>query len=99
MTRYFVHNGEDYDASYTSEAEARKAAERALDNWRDDARNEDGWSDDVARVAWGEVREIATAIPHAGSVDEDGMDDDGVDYELRGMEKPSDHAPIWLELS
>jgi exodeoxyribonuclease III len=25
--------------------------------------------------------------------------DAGVDYELRGMEKPSDHAPIWLELS
>ena len=24
--------------------------------------------------------------------------DAGVDYELRGMEKPSDHAPIWLEL-
>ncbi|MGH8353704.1 MAG: exodeoxyribonuclease III [Pseudomonas sp.] len=23
----------------------------------------------------------------------------GVDYDLRGMEKPSDHAPIWLELS
>lgn len=23
----------------------------------------------------------------------------GVDYELRSMEKPSDHAPIWLELS
>lgn len=22
----------------------------------------------------------------------------GVDYELRGMEKPSDHAPIWLQL-
>jgi exodeoxyribonuclease-3 len=22
----------------------------------------------------------------------------GVDYHLRGMEKPSDHAPIWLEL-
>jgi exodeoxyribonuclease-3 len=25
--------------------------------------------------------------------------DAGVDYELRAMEKPSDHAPIWLELS
>jgi exodeoxyribonuclease-3 len=25
--------------------------------------------------------------------------DAGVDYDLRGMEKPSDHAPIWLELS
>ncbi|QAX81931.1 exodeoxyribonuclease III [Candidatus Pseudomonas adelgestsugas] len=23
----------------------------------------------------------------------------GVDYELRGLEKPSDHAPIWLELN
>jgi exodeoxyribonuclease-3 len=25
--------------------------------------------------------------------------DAGIDYELRSMEKPSDHAPIWLELS
>lgn len=25
--------------------------------------------------------------------------DAGVDYELRGMEKPSDHAPIWLEIA
>ena len=25
--------------------------------------------------------------------------DAGIDYELRAMEKPSDHAPIWLELS
>ena len=24
--------------------------------------------------------------------------DAGVDYELRGMDKPSDHAPIWLEI-
>jgi len=23
----------------------------------------------------------------------------GVDYDLRGMDKPSDHAPIWLELN
>ena len=27
------------------------------------------------------------------------LKDAGIDYELRGMEKPSDHAPIWLELS
>jgi len=25
--------------------------------------------------------------------------DAGIDYDLRAMEKPSDHAPIWLELS
>ena len=23
--------------------------------------------------------------------------DAGIDYELRGIEKPSDHAPIWAE--
>lgn len=27
------------------------------------------------------------------------LKDAGIDYELRGMEKPSDHAPIWLELT
>ncbi len=25
--------------------------------------------------------------------------DAGVDYDIRGMEKPSDHAPIWIELN
>ncbi|PAU66328.1 exodeoxyribonuclease III [Pseudomonas sp. PIC25] len=27
------------------------------------------------------------------------LKDAGVDYDLRGMERPSDHAPIWLELN
>lgn len=27
------------------------------------------------------------------------LKDAGIDYDLRAMEKPSDHAPIWLELS
>ncbi|MDQ7986943.1 exodeoxyribonuclease III [Pseudomonas sp. G34] len=27
------------------------------------------------------------------------LKDAGIDYELRGMEKPSDHAPIWLQLA
>ena len=27
------------------------------------------------------------------------LQDAGIDYDLRGMEKPSDHAPIWLELA
>lgn len=25
--------------------------------------------------------------------------DAGIDYEIRGMEKPSDHAPLWVEIS
>ena len=26
------------------------------------------------------------------------LKDAGIDYDLRSMDKPSDHAPIWLEL-
>jgi len=37
---------------------------------------------------------ILTSAPLLGRVK-----DAGVDYDLRGMEKPSDHAPIWLEFS
>ena len=29
----------------------------------------------------------------------DKVTDAGIDYELRGMEKPSDHAPVWTELA
>jgi exodeoxyribonuclease-3 len=29
---------------------------------------------------------------------QDKLRDAGVDYDLRGMDKPSDHAPIWLQL-
>jgi exodeoxyribonuclease-3 len=25
--------------------------------------------------------------------------DAGVDYDIRGMQKPSDHAPVWIELN
>jgi exodeoxyribonuclease-3 len=25
--------------------------------------------------------------------------DAGIDYEIRGMDKPSDHAPVWAEFS
>jgi exodeoxyribonuclease-3 len=28
----------------------------------------------------------------------DKVKDAGVAYDLRGMEKPSDHAPIWVDL-
>lgn len=94
MTRYYVHDGESYDASYTTPEEARKAAIRALDGWRDDARANDGWADEAASVAWGEVREIATAIPHAGAAEEDGLDDRGVDYELRAPDEDMVRAAL-----
>ena len=29
----------------------------------------------------------------------DRCEESGIDYELRGIEKPSDHAPIWSQFS
>jgi hypothetical protein len=76
--RFFAHDGESYDASYTTAEEARKAAEAALDRWRTDARDEDGWADEVEAVAWGEVIERAEAVPDEQSE----VEDAGCDYRL-----------------
>ncbi len=76
--RFFVHDGESYDASYTSAADAQKAAEAALDRWRTDAHDEDGWADEVESVAWGEVIERAEAVPDEQSE----VEDAGCDYRL-----------------
>lgn len=83
--RYFVHDGDGYDSSYTSPDEARKAAENAIDRWKADARDNDGWADEVTAVAWGEVIERAEAVP-----DEHAEDDEerGVDYRLTNCRVP-----------
>ena len=61
-------------------------------------RFEDG--DLQAKVAWLVATGVQTLI--CGAVSQPihhALVDAGIDYELRGMEKPSDHAPIWLELN
>lgn len=82
--RFFVFDGESYDATHTSPDDARKAAEKALDGWRKDATS-DGWADEVRSVAWGEVIERAEAVP-----DEHVEDDEerGVDYRLTNCQVP-----------
>ncbi|HSP57333.1 MAG TPA: exodeoxyribonuclease III, partial [Halomonas sp.] len=40
------------------------------------------------------IDHILVSAPLAGHVI-----DAGIDYDLRGMEKPSDHAPVWTELA
>lgn len=81
--RFFVFDGESYDATHTSPDDARKAAEKALDGWRQDADTE--WADEVRSVAWGEVIERAEAVP-----DEHAEDDEerGVDYRLTNCRGP-----------
>ena len=85
VRRFFVFDGDGYDSSYTSPDEARKAALNAIDRWAADARDNDGWADEVRSVAWGEVIERAKEVP-----DEHAEDDEerGVDYRLTNCRVP-----------
>jgi hypothetical protein len=68
---------------HATREEAKKAAEDALDAYRDDA--PEGWSDDVEDVCYGQVlgRVVETyrkERPDGVALDEDRRGSDGVDY-------------------
>lgn len=56
MDRWFCFDGWDY-RTFTSAADARRAAENALESFRVDAWASGSWSDAVRRVSWGHVLE------------------------------------------
>lgn len=57
MAQYFVDNG-DGTEYYDTEAEARKAAQ----DWIDEYRTLPEWDETVERVCWGVVREYAKCV-------------------------------------
>jgi hypothetical protein len=56
MDRWFCFDGWDY-RTFASAADARRAAEDALESFRVDAWASGVWSDAVRRVSWGHVLE------------------------------------------
>ena len=56
--RFFVDTGDGYEL-WETEEEARAAAQSAIEYWRTIADPE--WPEEVERVCWGEIREMATA--------------------------------------
>ena len=56
MNRWFCFDGWDY-RTFASAADARRAAEDALESFRVDAWASGTWSEAVRRVSWGHVLE------------------------------------------
>lgn len=71
---WYYYDPEDGFVQVSTEEEARSRAAEAIDLYRDDARFDGEWPDDVEHVCWGRIVECATEA-------EDG--EDSVDYELR----------------
>jgi hypothetical protein len=102
--RFWSFDGDCRDTHATAE-EARKACERALDDYRDDAG--DGWDEAVTSIMWGEIREL---VVETKRVDEEQAraENDGelppnwpdgcdavVDYALR----PTTPAPTYVAIA
>ncbi len=62
MALYFSYDpeGDGFTIHNTAE-EAKKASEADLDCTRDYA-SDDGWSDSVCHICWGEIKEVATKV-------------------------------------
>lgn len=67
--RFFSFDGETYTTHETPE-EARTFAADAIEFFRREAGIDGEWQDEVARVAWGEIREHAEAQPDEQSEDD-----------------------------
>lgn len=70
---WFVYDP-DYSGMefYATEAEAKAAAEKALDFWRGEAISDGEWSDEVESLIWGRVYQSVVEVPiDCGESDED----------------------------
>jgi hypothetical protein len=73
MKRFFVDTGDGVHYVSTEE-EARKLAAGCLAEFRECARLEGEWRDEVESVCWGELRQSATAFSVG--------DNEGVDFQM-----------------
>jgi hypothetical protein len=79
MARYFINTGDGLEFASTEE-EARKVANEAIDFWRRAAVQDGEWDDEVVSVFWGEIRERAKGI-NLG-ID---PDSEAFDYQLQAL--------------
>jgi len=75
MNRFFVDTGDGVHFVGTEE-EARKLAAGCLAEFRECARLEGEWRDEVDSICWGEIRETAKAVSA-------GKDGEYTDYQLK----------------
>lgn len=87
MKEWFSHDPEGHGLEFhETEAEAKAAAEKALDDYRDDAG--DGWAESVTGVCWGRL--FGQIVETERKPAEEGEPfDETVDYGLKGLGHPA----------
>ena len=79
--RYFAYSPETGFDTYETSAEAKGAAEEALQAYRDVA--DDMWDEEVTGVCWGEIKQKAVELPTGELINDYG--DYVADFELRDV--------------
>jgi hypothetical protein len=84
--QWFSYDPEDGLETHDTPEQAKAAAEKSLDEYRDNAAG-DGWYENVEMICWGAVhgQVVETKrveIPDGVTVDDMGQGDDGEDYSL-----------------
>ena len=62
MSKFFSYDPEDGFQLHATEDEAKERAQIALDNYRDNAIDDNGWGEEVEGVCWGNVRQNVVEI-------------------------------------
>jgi len=62
MERYFVNTGDGIEYRNTEE-DARDLARKALESWRENARQNGEWNEEAEHVFWGKIQEVAVPMP------------------------------------
>lgn len=86
---------------HLTEPRARGAALLALDHYRDDCRDSDGWAEEVDRVCYGQILGVVVETGRGIEVEGDPVAEEWVDYGLRPVAStptPADPALMGLDL-
>lgn len=78
---WFTWDKEDGFNIHTTEQHAKEYAEWLIEKWRDHAREEGEWAEEVEDVCYGRI----THMTHAQRVEYEGDNCETVDYELKAI--------------
>ena len=92
--KYFSYSPDKGVSFHKSAATARKAAQRAIEEYGDDA-NEEGWPEDTEEICWGELRQRAAQTNvRTPDPEEDGTAFEEIcDYELKDIDDAKADPP------
>lgn len=84
MEKYFAYHPDAGFYTYPTAELAKEDAELWIEEYREAA--DDGWSEDVENICWGEIKQQATEIKTGAMIMFDGEESEAIDYVLAGDE-------------